>query len=1820
MENLNGALGFKATLDIDDFNVSAQAMERQIRNFSSSAISAVDDMEDGFREFAQKASNYITYYLVGQGMHNLLNSIVQTRGQFQQLEIAFETMLGSQSKAKKLMDEMVNTAAKTPFDLMGVAEGAKQLMAYGTSADKVNDTLVRLGNIASGLSIPLNDIVYLYGTTMVQGRLYAQDVRQFTGRGIPLVKELAEKYGVTAEKINEMVSAGKIGFKEVEEVLNKMTNAGGQFYNLMEKQSASLTGQISNLEDAWDTVLNDFGEKGQDIFSTAISGATCFVEHMDDVLRILKAITVAYGTYKAAVVLQTVLTKGYTGVSVIDNTVRSAKLALMKAEASLTGRNKAQTEAMTKAQEAHTAALESQLTAEQKANIVKQLRIATIQSLLTAQQQEYLSNLNLTATSEGYEAAALSVLTVDQQVALSKVDLSSKSAVYRAAIAQEAAANEQKKLALEQEIVAEREAAAASIAAMRVSVKEAAQKIESAKSTVLTANQKVEAARYELYWAQLSGKETTINTAKKKLEDAVDAQRIARQKALAAQSDFFTKKKNLEAAATLYSAKASQVDTTAKVAETTATTVLATATNKVTAAFKYLWATLKANPLGWLLTVVGLVVSAFTLFGDKSKENKNMMSEFGDEVNKDVKTLDLYFAVLKNTEKGTKAHKDALEAVNKLCQDYNKTLLEENDTLDKQKEKYNELKTAIQQTTAEKIKAKYVEEEYNKLSEKSDSNYDSFNTRLNYLQYNTGKKRKVKDKEGNEYEVNIQEAATHIQNMADDVKEMIRAMVEDGAKDLSGLTGDALKTNYNKLVTSIVNSTKEATGATDKEMASFKSQLTQYLDKQISSTQSYESAIDAIDKRIDKFLAPKDTSGLTDSVDYSKMSFEELDKKAEETQKAIDAINGKTVKVDADTTQLNNLLSVLKQIKGEIKTKTDNLDTEEGIQKRVKQLKDQRSKAKIGSQQYKDLDSQITTLEAKIPDHSKNKAQKAQKEAETAKKNAETYNQKQLEADRKLEEARISIMEEGYEKRKAQLDLQHKQALQQIDKEEKELEQARKKAGKGELTQEQKDSFTERRNLENKSYEKSQNNLFDGELDYKKKQYELYFRWVKNMGQDVADKQFSDLLNSGSSYKDYVEKEIAKLEQKRKDGTLTEGEGNQLITLNMQYDEITGAKSAMDTFRESVQRTISQAQTLAEKIDAVAKARELLNSGGSGLIGDDEKAQASLFLSEQEQQNEKDLQDEVLTQYRTYEEQKASIMQHYQLLMTEAQKMGDEERVNLIKKAQTEALSTLNTSFLQQTDSWKQLFNDIDYLSVGQLEKLVKDIEGQLPNLKLSPVDYKAVIDSLNKAKEEIIDKNPFKALATFYDDYIAAKKKLADAKAKMAEGTGSQSDVDAAEADVKKAAANITKSITKVTDIATSTASSLQSMFDALGMDDVADGIGTAIELMGQLGNAAGAVGQIMSGDIVGGVTGLISAATSLVSIFAGLHDSKYQKKIEKLQDQIDALERSYNRLERAFNNTYWVFTDEQREAYDKNIALINQQIAALEQQRKVAAASWNFAKYAELTAQIKDLNNQLSKAKEGDDMLGLYEQQKQALLKQQELIQQQIDAEKSKKKTDDDKIQSWQDDIDDITEQLEDLEQQMMETFAGTDVSTAIDDFADAIVDAFCAGEDAAEALAETTKSVLKNAVVQALKRQFLAKAINDAVEYLASAMEDGTLTDKEKENFEYMVNTAGETFKTALEGVGDWIKDLDDEDTDSLTGAVTSMSEETGGVIAGRLNAFIINQNEQTGVMREQLLYQAQIAQNTANSVEELKEIRATLKRIETKDSSLLSQGIS
>lgn len=235
------------------------------------------------------------------------SDIIHVRGEFQQLEIAFTTLLGSKEKADTLMNQMIDTAAKTPFDLQGVAGGARQLLAYGFAADDVNDTLIRLGNVASGLGLPLERLTYLYGTTRVQGRLYARDMLQFTSSGIPVLQKLADMYGVSTDKINDMVTAGKIGFSDVEKVFKKMTDQGGMFYNLMENQSKSFTGQISNIKDQISKALNDIGKSNEGLINTGLSGVKTLIDNYETVGKVLVGLIATYGTYKTALIVCNVI-------------------------------------------------------------------------------------------------------------------------------------------------------------------------------------------------------------------------------------------------------------------------------------------------------------------------------------------------------------------------------------------------------------------------------------------------------------------------------------------------------------------------------------------------------------------------------------------------------------------------------------------------------------------------------------------------------------------------------------------------------------------------------------------------------------------------------------------------------------------------------------------------------------------------------------------------------------------------------------------------------------------------------------------------------------------------------------------------------------------------------------------------------------------------------------------------------------------------------------------------------------------------------------------------------------------------------------------------------------------------------------------------------------------------------------------------------------------------------------------------------------------------------------------------------------------------
>ena len=302
------SIDYAITANDADFQKKIKNVRNSISNTSKQIEKEGGSWDNMFRNMGKTIASAFSFAAAGQ----LVNKIARVRGEFQQLEIAFGTMLQNEEMAAKLMADVTQFAATTPFDLQGVANGTKQLLAFGSTSAEVIDELRMLGDIAAGLSLPLGDLIYLYGTTRTQGQLFTMDLRQFQGRGIPLADELAKIFGVTKKEVSELVSEGKVGFPIVLQALKNMTSEGGKFGGLMEKQSKSISGQLSNLGDAIDQMFNEIGKSSEGIIGTAIDGASQLVENYEKVGKILLELVALYGAYKTALFVITLATKEQT--------------------------------------------------------------------------------------------------------------------------------------------------------------------------------------------------------------------------------------------------------------------------------------------------------------------------------------------------------------------------------------------------------------------------------------------------------------------------------------------------------------------------------------------------------------------------------------------------------------------------------------------------------------------------------------------------------------------------------------------------------------------------------------------------------------------------------------------------------------------------------------------------------------------------------------------------------------------------------------------------------------------------------------------------------------------------------------------------------------------------------------------------------------------------------------------------------------------------------------------------------------------------------------------------------------------------------------------------------------------------------------------------------------------------------------------------------------------------------------------------------------------------------------------------------------------
>lgn len=732
-------------------NMLTDSMSQMIERMKS-APTAGEGMTSLFQRVTGDAHMLSATLLGGLGFEQLAGSIFNTRSQFQQLEISFNTMLGSEQKAGALMDELIQTAAHTPFDLSSVTSGAKQLLAYGTEAKDVNKTLVQLGDIASGLNIPLGDLVYLYGTTVSQGKMYTMDLRQFMGRGVPLAEELGKILHQNTTEVQESVSKGKVTSDIFKEAIANMTQAGGRFGGLMEQQSKTLEGQWSNIGDSIQQMFNEIGKKSEGVFSSGLSIISAMVENWQEVIKVIGVAIVAVGSYRASLMAAASIRKAEEAQQAddmmkgIDAEIKRLQ-DLENSNYKSLGKDKKQ-ERVNKQQDLASIVGDTSVSddfvkarldaAEQEGVISAQMRsqLETKRELLQTQQQataqsqieldeekrktEELRQQKIESLKEDLKTTTEKISNLDDR----DIELARQ---YTAALndlqdAQDAFAEAQKlvkETADGANLAFDAEGNAVNALEAKERLATAAKKVNTAQTNVSTiASQQRGAA---LIREQLQERQATLQTQLNSVSQATN-----------------TTTKKASTLATAASTVKNAIHTASVKIMTTAELMLSNAVKSTTMALKGMWAAMLANPITGIITLVTTLVSAVAMFGSEEEDISVDTKHFGDSAENTRAKVDGLLNVMRSSKEGTDAYNKAKEELIQTYEQFGINCDAEKDNLTTLKGKHDEFVATLQLENAEREKANALMSATSQYTEARNKEDDNFSKDLSGHWYQGG--------------------------------------------------------------------------------------------------------------------------------------------------------------------------------------------------------------------------------------------------------------------------------------------------------------------------------------------------------------------------------------------------------------------------------------------------------------------------------------------------------------------------------------------------------------------------------------------------------------------------------------------------------------------------------------------------------------------------------------------------------------------------------------------------------------------------------------------------------------------------------------------------------------------------------------------------------------------------------------------------------------------------------------------------------------------------------------------------------------------------
>lgn len=686
--------------------------------------------------------------------------------------------------------------------------------------------------------------------------------------------------------------------------------------------------------------------------------------------------------------------------------------------------------------------------------------------------------------------------------------------------------------------------------------------------------------------------------------------------------------------------------------------------------------------------------------------------------------------------------------------------------------------------------------------------------------------------------------------------------------------------------------------------------------------------------------------------------------------------------------------------------------------------------------------------------------------------------------------------------------------------------------------------------------------------------------------------------------------------------------------------------------KETAELLKEYAGYLQEKLDfeeSYARNRELLTKQAAEASTEEERkvAEAALVALEKKRQeyakrSGSEQYDKLLEEYQSYQQKQTAIQEKYSQQRAEAEKQGNLAMISQINAKEQEELSKLAASRLMATESWNQLFSDISRLSSSTIKKLLEDINNKKVNLsaQFNPTDLKAINDQLMNARNELEKRNPFLSLKNSLSELRTAMKaekllesddpfvkSLQEKKKQYQDYTdavnssdeilaGSAKDAYAdllsqgstyidflrrkiAELNKQKVELKITTegeeqlnvlqaALDKETGQTKSVSQGFKDAFKSIGssidfvsgcFDSVVGGIkkmGISMDeeteaILGDIGGMMDGASQLASGIATGNPLGVIQGSIGLLSSAFDLfnfRDRKAERSIKRHQEAVKKLGYTYNELEHAVDKALG------ETVYQNQSAVI------------------------------------------------------QNLRAQQNEIQGMISDEKGKKKSDKNRIAEWEEQYREVGRQIEDIIDDITQSITQTTAGDLANNLADALVEAFEGGEDAAKAFGDVANDVLKNAVKNALKLQFLEKPLQNAIKQLQKDMgfdEEGNgtfdgLTEAEQARFKNAIKEAGANFAAAMDMYKDLFTDLDNTDPSTLSGAISSASQESIDLLAGQTNAVRQNQVTSIQLIREQLMHLANMDRGIGVIADRVQSIINHLTTAASDDNGLRSQGIT